>query len=575
MDQPLILDRYRPLTELATGGFGEVTLAYDTRMQRRVAIKRLPFPHDRSGHPVTPAGLAEARTAALLNHPSIVTVYEWDTDDDEAFIIMEYVDGASLADLLDAYRGPLDDDEAAAVIEAVASALEFAHDNGVLHLDIKPENVLITRDGRVKVTDFGVATLSAASGHGPAVGGTLGYMPLEQLRTERVDERTDVWAFGALAFEILTNANPFVADSIEGAIFKAEIVEPPAAGEFEPSIPPAIDHILAAALETHRTDRYSGVTEFANRLLDHLGDASAGRESLADAIALHFAESDDSAGGGFDTLGLWDRLAPRSGAATRATAALLSAWLAWAGALPLGFGTAAAAAVAGLVALAAVLAPGLGTGLALLVLCAGIGAGASWPLAAALAAIGTAVWLAAGRRDSGVLAALVAPPLGVAHLAPTAPLLAGFALSPLRAALLGGFGATLTMLASAASGGEAPYLLVASRWLTDPIGLRAPDATISALLTSSAALAPIVAWGLAAAAMSLACRRASRPAAVLGAFLGTAALYGGYALADAIARLGNTSATWSGQSLLPHVTASLILIVLVIAAGPPVRGEEE
>lgn len=574
MEQQLILDRYRPLTELATGGFGEVTLAYDTRMQRRVAIKRLPFPHDRSGHPVAPAGLAEARTAALLNHPNIVTVYEWDTDDDEAFIIMEYVDGASLADLLDAYRGPLDDDEAAAVIESVAAALQFAHDNGVLHLDIKPENVLITGEGRVKVTDFGVATLSAASGHGPAVGGTLGYMPLEQLRAERVDERTDVWAFAALAFEILTNANPFVADSVEGAIFKAEIVESPSASEFEPGVPPAIDHILAAALETHRADRYADVTQFADRLLDHLGDAHAGCESLADAVARHFAEEGEHTAG-FDALGLWDRLAPRSGAATRTAAALVSAYFAWAGALPLGLGTAAAAAVAGLIALAAVLAPGLGTGLALLVLCVGIGAGASWALAAALAAIGTAVWLAAGRRDSGVLAALVAPPLGAAMLAPATPLLAGFALSPLRAALLGGLGATLTTLASAASGGEAPYLAVTSRWFVDPIGLRAPDAAMRALLTSPAALAAIVAWALAAAAMSLACRRASRTAAVLGAFLGGGTLYGGYALADAIARQGNGSATWSGQPLLPHLAASLILVVLVIAAGPPVRAEEE
>ncbi len=181
MEGLLILDRYRPLAELGEGGFGTVTLAWDTRMQRRVAIKRLPLPLDSRGRPHQPPGLAEARTAAMLNHPAIVTVFDFDTDADEAFLVMEHVDGANLADLIDD-GGPLTLDEVAAVVEAVSHALAFAHDNGVLHLDIKPENVLVTRDGRVKVADFGIAELSSLSGHGAAWGGTPGYMPLEQLR---------------------------------------------------------------------------------------------------------------------------------------------------------------------------------------------------------------------------------------------------------------------------------------------------------------------------------------------------------------------------------------------------------
>ena len=164
VEQQLILDRYRPLEELGEGGFATVTLAWDTRMQRRVAIKRLALPRDWTGNVLHhPPGLAEARTAALLNHPAIVTVYDFETDADEAFLIMEHVDGASLERVLDDVGGALTLDEAAAVIDAVSSALSFAHDNGVLHLDIKPANVLVTRDGRVKVADFGMAALSSAS----------------------------------------------------------------------------------------------------------------------------------------------------------------------------------------------------------------------------------------------------------------------------------------------------------------------------------------------------------------------------------------------------------------------------
>ncbi|MDO9174754.1 MAG: protein kinase, partial [Actinomycetota bacterium] len=109
MEHPLILDRYRPLEDLGHGGFATVTLAWDTRMQRRVAIKRLDLPRDQKSGAIIhdPRGLAEARTAALLNHPSIVTVYDFATDADEAFIIMEYVDGASLERVLDDISGAL------------------------------------------------------------------------------------------------------------------------------------------------------------------------------------------------------------------------------------------------------------------------------------------------------------------------------------------------------------------------------------------------------------------------------------------------------------------------------------
>ncbi len=291
MEQQLILDRYRPLEELGEGGYGTVVLAWDTRMQRRVAIKRMTLPLDHDGEPVhNPPGLAEARTAAMLNHPAIVTVYDFETDGDEAFIIMEHIDGASLEKVLDDLGEPLDLDETAAVFSAVADALDFAHDNGVLHLDIKPANILINRDGRVKVADFGMAAISTVMGHGASVGGTIGYMPLEQLEGMRVSEATDEWAFAALTYECLTAENPFDDDTLEAAIVRLETLDTPLPSELEPSLPRAIDDVLLAALGLRPADRYRSVVAFADALEPHLGDARLGRESLAELVESHTAD---------------------------------------------------------------------------------------------------------------------------------------------------------------------------------------------------------------------------------------------------------------------------------------------
>ncbi|MDO8963178.1 MAG: serine/threonine-protein kinase, partial [Coriobacteriia bacterium] len=328
MEHELILGRYRPLADLGEGGHGAVTLAFDTKMARRVAIKRIPLSHAGVRRLSDTTGLAEARTTAMLNHPNIVTVHEWDTDSDEAFLIMEHVDGASLAELLDAYA-PLDADEAAAVLTAVCSVLAFAHDNGVLHLDLKPENVLVTRDGLVKVADFGVASLTNAAGQAISAGGTLGYMPPEQLRGEKVDVRSDLWALGALSFEVLTGAVPFASDTIEGALYKAEYVAPPSPGEFVPELPARLDEILLTALACEPQERYGDVVDFAADLLPLLGDPAAGREGLAALVAELTAEDEPAEGYGFARVGLWDRLVTSEPLLRRVAAVTVCGWLGW------------------------------------------------------------------------------------------------------------------------------------------------------------------------------------------------------------------------------------------------------
>ena len=257
----LLLGRYRVLEERGKGGFGAVSVCWDPRLMRRVAIKCIPLhmaepvvkpSRKRAARNIPMAGgldsvelaalaakmggvqaapdpaaeqaeretllraaLAETRTASMLSHPNIVSMLEFEHDNENAYIIMEYVDGASLAELLDATDdGLLTADEAAAVVEGVCDALQFAHDNGVLHLDIKPDNILVDLSGRVKLADFGMAALSSVTGFSGLHGGTVGYMPPEQIEGSGVDVRTDVFAFACVMYEALTGVRPFAAANL-------------------------------------------------------------------------------------------------------------------------------------------------------------------------------------------------------------------------------------------------------------------------------------------------------------------------------------------------------------------------
>ncbi|HEY3317631.1 MAG TPA: serine/threonine-protein kinase [Coriobacteriia bacterium] len=568
MDQALILDRYRPLTELGSGGHASVALAYDTKMGRRVAIKRLPLPVDSAGH-MRRVGLGEARTAAMLAHPSIVTVFEWDTDPDEAFLIMEYVEGVSLAELLHRL-GRLELEETAAVLGPVADALDFAHDNGVLHLDIKPENVLVTRAGTVKVADFGIAALTGLGGSASAEEGTIGFMPPEQLKGEPLDARTDEWALASLAYELLTGANPFAAATAEEALARARAAEVPGPSELLHGIPAAIDDVLLAALSPEPADRYPAVAAFADALLPHLGDAKAGREALAATVVELTADDEEEEAEEYAGLGLWDRWAWLSPRATRVAGAVVCGWLAYVGLLPLRLGLPAIAVAALLVAGAAAAAPSLGVGLALLALTIGAALARTWGAAAVVAA-GLAAWAAFGRHRRGdSLLALAAPALAVARAAFAVPLLLGFTFEPLPAAAAAGLAALWVALFSAGGGHAAPLLAVDLGMLAGPWPSLA-IADIGRALLAPGPLIAVLAWAGSAAVTSVLCRRGTRLGASFGLFLGGAALFGGYAAWSLAEGRGFVPAT----SALQHLAVSLILMAIVIALGPPVRGEAE
>lgn len=576
MDGQLILERYRPLEDLGEGGFGSVVLAWDTRMQRRVAIKRMPLPLDAHGVPERPPGLTEARTAALLNHPAIVTVFDFDTDADEAFIVMEHLDGLSVADLLDRIDGPLTLDECATIADSVAAALEFAHDNGVLHLDIKPDNVLITRDGRVKVADFGVAELSSMSGHGPAWGGTPGYMPLEQLEGRAVSELTDEWAFAALVYEALTGRRTYDSATAPEAMIALRtdaVVRP---SHLVTGLPHQLDSVVLTALSISPPERYASVSAFADALQPHLGDIVAGAQSLAELIDEYVEEPADE-DAGLESVGMWDRLGGRLGSLLlRAVAAVEAGWLAWSGLMPFALDGVALAAAVGLVTAAGALAPSLGVGLGLGCLIAGVYASGAWVTGTIVLIAGVVWWWLLARRSTGAaVLPLAAPVLSVVSLGLAQPLLAGFALTPLAAAVTALLGGVLTALASAVSVSAAPYLDVWAPYMLNVWSAELAGASIRALVTSWPAYVALAGWPLAAFIMSVACSRATRLGAVVGAVGGAAALAGSYLLAEYLANGVFTGGQWAGNGLAVRLVASLILMLLVAMLGAPIRAEKD
>jgi eukaryotic-like serine/threonine-protein kinase len=252
----LLDGRYAVHHRLARGGMASVYLATDTRLDRRVAVKVM--------HP----GLAddpefvarfnrEARAAAGLNHPDIVAVYDQGTDDGHPFLVMEYVPGHTLRVVL-RERGRLSPGEALAVMDHVLAALAAAHGAGLVHRDVKPENVLVTPDARVKVADFGLARAAAGSTvtatTGPLIG-TAAYLAPEQVRDGTSDARSDVYAAGVMLFELLTGAPPFSGDSAVAVAYRHVNEDVPEPSARVGGIPAELDALVLAATARDPMDR--------------------------------------------------------------------------------------------------------------------------------------------------------------------------------------------------------------------------------------------------------------------------------------------------------------------------------
>ena len=205
-------DRYRVVRKIGTGGMANVYLAEDQELGRRVAIKMLDERHSQDDQFIE-RFRREAKNAAGLSHPNIVSIYDRGVSDGTYYIAMEYLDGRTLKELLVA-RGPTPVAVAIDYARQILAALGFAHRNGVVHRDIKPHNVSVASDGRLKVMDFGIAHAGPSQmTEAGSIIGTAQYLSPEQARGETVDARSDLYSTGCLLFELLTGRPPFTGDS--------------------------------------------------------------------------------------------------------------------------------------------------------------------------------------------------------------------------------------------------------------------------------------------------------------------------------------------------------------------------
>ncbi len=270
------VSHYRVVEKIGEGGMGEVFLAEDSSLHRRVALKFLPseMQRDAAAHK---RFMREAHSAAALDHPYICSIHEVGESEGRGFIVMEYIDGVTLKDRL--AQGPLPLKEAVQIALEVAEALAAAHTRGIVHRDIKPGNIMLTRTGHAKVMDFGLAkqvipsggiesqeqTLTALTREGSTVG-TLAYMSPEQLRGEAVDARSDIFSFGVVLYEMVAGAHPFRKKTGMDTASAILTSLPQPLSQLLPGLPRRLQHLVTRALEKESASRYSSAHEIVEEL---------------------------------------------------------------------------------------------------------------------------------------------------------------------------------------------------------------------------------------------------------------------------------------------------------------------
>lgn len=586
----LLLGRYRLEGEAGHGGFASVKVAWDTRIQRRVAIKCMPLEEaaemlpeggsillgkgsiDTSAVP----GLEEARTAAKLSDSSIVQVYDFEVQDGMAYLILEYVDGMTLAEVLHMYPDEVDPDIVSAVFKAVAKALQVAHAHQVLHLDIKPENVLIDKQGHVKVTDFGLARLAGEAGYGAAEGGTIGYMPPEQMEQRNLSERCDEWALASLAYEMISGANPFLANSIseaEDAIYDAELVIPSLCME---GLDPAIDDVMFCALSPDPDERYTSIKEFADQMQPCLGGPRKGANKLKRLVGDEFEETAEEEPEEFEPelpekprepwhptprmKSVFARIWAAASAAVLGFLTLNSVVAPDAWGNPISWGVLAA------FALLSALLPSVGALFACEALGVSLCVFGSPVLGVAFMAAAACWWYFTARHSREAANVGLLPTLiGSFGFAPLAPFAAGYLLRPRDAAATTLFAGVLALTLSGLgshvlSGWDAfSYALV-------PLAGSVQD-LVAALLVLPSTWITLVAWVAAAAVSSALCGTGNRAFCTLGMIL-AGALEVGAIVAGSLADSAGTTLLANPLALVPVIAALVVAVVLTCTAAP-------
>ena len=263
----LLDNRYRIVDKIGVGGMADVYLGEDTLLGRQVAIKVLHANFANDDEFVT-RFKREAQAAGKLNHPNIVNMYDVGFDQNLHYIVMEYVDGETLKEYITRH-GRLSIDEAVKFTIAIAEGLEHAHTMGIVHCDIKPHNVIITRTGRVKVTDFGIARAMNATNtvmYTNSILGSAHYLSPEQASGKPVDGNTDIYSLGVVLYEMLTGRVPFEGETPIAVALKhvREKVAPPT--RYNPSIPPLLEAVVMKALSKNPADRFDSISDMISDL---------------------------------------------------------------------------------------------------------------------------------------------------------------------------------------------------------------------------------------------------------------------------------------------------------------------
>jgi eukaryotic-like serine/threonine-protein kinase len=299
------LSHYRIVSKIGEGGMGEVYLAQDTKLDRRVALKVLPA-EVASSRDRMERFVREAKSAAALNHPNIAHIYEIGESDGTHYIAMEFVDGKTLREKIHGEKGDLK-----ALLKPllqVAEGLAKAHASGIVHRDLKPDNIMITRDGHAKILDFGLAKLletkpesaaemgEAATAMMPVqhstpgvVMGTVGYMSPEQAQAKPVDQRSDIFSFGCLLYEAATGRKPFAGDSIVDTLHKIIYEPAPAITDSNPSASPELQRVIRKCLAKEPEKRYQTIRDTANdleELLEEMKGVSDIERSVAPSTSM-------------------------------------------------------------------------------------------------------------------------------------------------------------------------------------------------------------------------------------------------------------------------------------------------
>ncbi len=590
--QDLLLGRYVAEGQAGQGGFASVVVAWDTRIQRRVAIKCMPLEEagallpeggsillgeslDTSSVP----GLEEARMAAKLSDSSIVQVYDFEVQDGMAYLIMEYVDGATLGDLLAAHNDDIDADIVSAVFKAVAHALQVAHSHHVLHLDIKPDNVLVDKQGHVKVTDFGLARLAGEAGYGAAEGGTIGYMPPEQMQQKDLNERCDEWALASLVYEMMAGENPFLANTVpeaEDAIYDAEIIIPSLCME---GLGAEVDDVMFTALDPDPHARYASVQEFAEELQPCLGGPRKGvnklKRLMSEADAEEFGEEADQ-GEVYDEplyeeprerwrptpfmKTVFMRVWEAAGTAVMGYLALnsIAGSAGWSSPVPWGM-------LAAFVAIS-VLFPSAGA----LVSCGAVGVSlcvlGSPILGLAFLALTGAWWyfIALPTRECANVALLPAL-IGSFGFAPFTPFVAGYLLRPIQAAATALYAAANALvLAGLGSAQLASWNAFGNAGVVFSANVQA---IVANMLMQPSTWIMIAGWVLAAVACSLLCATGNRIWCTVGVALGGALLIAAFILGS-LADSAGAVAVSNPLGLVPLICAVIVGATLTCTAAP-------